>query len=233
MLYIKDFSRVSSTMKISYAITVCNEARDLYSLLNFLKTVKDPEDEINILLDSAHTTESVRNVLKLFSDTIVVNERDFDGDFAEHRNFHLKKCSGEYIFIVDPDEMPKEKLIKSIKSVIEESGADLITVPRINLHPGCTQEWLDKYKFKTNELDWINWPDYICRVFKNDPDVIKYGNKLHENIVGATKVISLKSDPSIAVWHIKSIDKQDCRWDSDGNFDFKVPDGENFYDTLM
>ena len=218
-------------MKISYAITVCNEARDLYSLLNFLKTVKDPEDEINILLDSAHTTESVRNVLKLFSDTIVVNEREFDGDFSEHRNFHLKKCSGEYIFIVDPDEMPKEKLIKSIKSVIEESGADLITVPRINLHPGFTDEWIRKCKYRLNEVDWINWPDYICRVFKNDPGVIKYGNKLHENIVGATKMISLKPDPSIAVWHIKSVEKTDNRWDDKGNF--KVPDGENFYDTLM
>lgn len=218
-------------MKISYAITVCNEARDLYSLLNFLKTVKDPEDEINILLDSAHTTESVRNVLKLFSDTIVVNEREFDGDFSEHRNFHLKKCSGEYIFIIDPDEMPKEKLIKSIKSVIEESGADLITVPRINLHPGFTDEWIRKCKYRLNEVDWINWPDYICRVFKNDPGVIKYGNKLHENIVGATKMISLKPDPSIAVWHIKSVEKTDNRWDDKGNF--KVPDGENFYDTLM
>ena len=62
-------------------------------------------------------------------------------------------------------------------------------------------------------------------------NVIKYGNKLHENIVGATKVISLKPDPSIAVWHIKSVEKQDNRWDDKGNF--KVPDGENFYDTLM
>ena len=223
MLYIKDFSRVSSTMKISYAITVCNEARDLYSLLNFLKTVKDPEDEINILLDSAHTTESVRNVLKLFSDTIVVNERDFDGDFATHRNYHLTKCSGDYIFIVDADEMPKEKLVKMIKSIIEDSGADLVTVPRINIHPGCTQKWLGKYGFKTN----------FCRVFKNDPDRIKYNKELHETIVGATKPVSINADPSLAVWHIKSIDKQDCRWDSDGNFDYKVPDTKNFYETLM
>jgi hypothetical protein len=218
-------------MRLTYAITVCNEARDLYSLLSFLKKVKDPEDDINILLDTLHGTKSVRDVLSHFKESIVLHEREFDGDFAEHRNFHLKKCSGEYIFIVDPDEMPKEKLIKSIKSIIEESGADLVTVPRINLHPGFTDEWVRKCKYRLNEVDWINWPDYICRVFKNDPDVIKYGNKLHENIVGATKVISLKPDPSIAVWHIKSVEKQDNRWDDKGNF--KVPDGENFYDTLM
>jgi hypothetical protein len=218
-------------MRLTYAITVCNEARDLYSLLSFLKRVKDPGDEINVLLDALHATTSVRNVLSDFKEDIVLHEREFDGNFAKHRNFHLKQCSGDYIFIIDPDEMPKEKLIKMIKPVIEQSASDLIVVPRINLHPGFTEEWLRKRNFKVNELGWINWPDYICRVFKNDPDVIKYGNELHENVVGATKPVQLQPDPSIAVWHIKSVEKQDNRWDDNGNF--KVPDGKNFYDNLM
>jgi len=42
-------------MKLSYAITVCNESKDLYALISFLKSVKDPEDEINILLDTLHS----------------------------------------------------------------------------------------------------------------------------------------------------------------------------------
>ena len=217
-------------MKISYAITVCNESRDLYSLLSFLKKVKDPEDEINVLLDSAHATRSVRDVLKYFENDIVLNERAFDGDFATHRNHHLGKCTGDYIFIIDPDEMPKEKLIKNIKKIIVDSGADLITVPRINLHPGFTQEWLDKCNFRTNEVDWINWPDQICRVFKRDPE-IKYGRELHESIVGHKRGVSIAADPTLAVWHIKSVEKQDNRWDDKGNF--KIPDGQNFYDSLM
>ena len=216
-------------MKLSYAITVCNESKDLYNLISFLIKVKDPEDEINVLLDTLHATKPVRNVLEHFSEHVVVHEREFDGNFAEHRNYHIRKCTGDYIFIIDPDEMPKEKLIRGIKGAIEESKADLITVPRINLHPGFTQEWLNKYKFRKNELDWINWPDFICRVFKNAEN-IKYGNELHENIVGAEKMVSLQADPSIAVWHIKSTDKQDNRW-NDGNF--IVPDGDNFYDSLM
>jgi hypothetical protein len=216
-------------MKLSYAITVCNESKDLYNLISFLIKVKDSEDEINVLLDTLHATKPVRNVLEHFSEHIVVHEREFDGNFAEHRNYHIRKCTGDYIFIIDPDEMPKEKLIRGIKGAIEESKADLITVPRINLHPGFTQEWLNKYKFRKNELDWINWPDFICRVFKNAEN-IKYGNELHENIVGAEKMVSLQADPSIAVWHIKSVDKQDNRW-NDGNF--IVPDGDNFYDSLM
>jgi hypothetical protein len=66
---------------------------------------------------------------------------------------------------------PKKKLIKNIKPTIHESGADLLAVPRINIHPGCTQEWLDKHKFRVNEVDWINWPDYQGRIFKNDSSI--------------------------------------------------------------
>ena len=216
-------------MKLSYAVMVCNESKDLYSLISFLKRVKDPEDEINILLDTLHCTESVKNVLKFFKDDITVSERDFDGNFAKHRNFHLRKCTGDYIFVIDPDEMPKEKLIKNIKSTIHESGADLRAVPRINIHPGCTQEWLDKHKFSVNEMDWINWPDYQGRIFKNDISIF-YGNELHENIVGAKKPIAFQTDPRLALWHIKSIDKQDNRWE-DGKY--ISPDGKNFYDSLM
>ena len=217
-------------MKLSYAITVCNEARDLFSLVSFLLKVKDEEDEINILLDTLHTSKNVRDVLSHFSNDIVLNEREFDGNFSEHRNFHLSKCTGDYIFIIDPDEMPKEKLIKGIKSAVKDSGADLIMIPRINIHPGFTQKWLEKSTFTVNELGWINWPDYICRVFLNTPE-IKYGSELHENILGAKTVVNMNSDPSIAIWHIKSVEKQNNRWDVSGNF--KVPEGDNLYDTLM
>lgn len=68
-------------MKLSYAITVCNESKDLYALVSFLKSVKDPEDEINILLDTLHTTETMINILDHFKDDIVLNKRDFCGNF--------------------------------------------------------------------------------------------------------------------------------------------------------
>ena len=51
-------------MILSYAITVCNESKDLFSLVSFLLKVKDEEDEINILIDTKHVTENVKNVIK-------------------------------------------------------------------------------------------------------------------------------------------------------------------------
>jgi cellulose synthase/poly-beta-1,6-N-acetylglucosamine synthase-like glycosyltransferase len=109
-------------MKLSYAITVCNESKELYSLISFLKKMKDSEDEINILVDSLHVTTNVRNVLEFHKDAIVVNERDFDGDFSKHRNFHNFKCSGDYIFLIDADEMPQENLLKRVKSLTKRNN---------------------------------------------------------------------------------------------------------------
>jgi hypothetical protein len=217
-------------MKISYAITVCNESKELYSLIAFLKKVKDVDDDINILVDTAHVSQQVLKVVDFFKDDIVVNERDFDGDFSEHRNYHITKCKGDYIVIIDSDEMPQEKLIKNLKNIIQESDAELIYIPRINLAPGFTHEWLDKFKFKINEVGWINWPDYQGRIFKNIPS-IRFTNKLHEDLNCEGKKIGLPMEPSIALWHIKSIEKQDNRWDE--NFEYISPTNNNLYDSLM
>ena len=53
-------------MKLTYTIQVCNESRELYSLLNFLSKVIDDEDEVNVVVDSNHTTDKVRCVLEHF-----------------------------------------------------------------------------------------------------------------------------------------------------------------------
>jgi hypothetical protein len=63
---------------------VCNESRDLYSLIAFLKRVKDVEDEINILVDTKHVTPKVLQVIDHFKNDVVTCERDFDGDFSSH-----------------------------------------------------------------------------------------------------------------------------------------------------
>ena len=217
-------------MKLSYAITVCNESKELYSLISFLKKMKDSEDEINILVDSLHVTTNVRNVLEFHKDAIVVNERDFDGDFSKHRNFHNFKFSGDYIFLIDADEMPQENLLKRVKEIINETKGDVIMVPRINIHPGSTKEWLTKNQFTANEMGWINWPDYNCRIFKNDPTKICFANSLHESITGYENRVALNPLPELAIWHIKSVEKQDNRWE-DGKY--IVPGGENLYDVLM
>lgn len=194
-------------MKLSYAICVCDESRELDELILFLKTVKDDEDEIVILVDSGKVTDSVRNVLSKHKN-ILVSEREFTGNFAEHRNYHQALCSGDYIFAIDADEMPREEFIKKLKDTIDTSNMDLLYVPRINIIPGYTKEWLSKYKFKINENGWINWPDYQGRIYKNN-GIIKWTKGLHETVDGATRVGMFPGEPSHALWHIKNIQRQE------------------------
>lgn len=218
-------------MKITYAIMVCNESRDLYSLISFLKNVIDEEDDINVLIDTAHSTESVKSVIEHFKDDVVTCERAFDGNFAEHRNFHISKCTGDYIFVLDPDEMPQELIIKRIKEVISTTGADFLMIPRINIVLGATRKWCEDHDFgdKVNELGWINWPDYNGRIFKNN-GIIKYGNALHEKIQGYTNMKLIADNPGLALYHIKSVDKDNNRW---SNGSYVSPKNDNLYDTLM
>jgi 6-pyruvoyl-tetrahydropterin synthase len=193
-------------VKISYAICVCNEDRELNSLINFLLKVKGEEDEINILVDSTNVTPEVREVLKSYDDKIVVNEREFDGKFSDHRNYHATKCKGDYIFAIDADEMPQEALISNIKTF----EGDIMYVPRINICPGYTADWITDYKFNLNEMGWVNWPDYQGRYYKNNGE-IKWSKDLHEKLEGPNpdKVAMLEAKPLIALWHIKTVERQD------------------------
>ena len=76
-------------MKITYTIQVCNESRELYSLLNFLLKVKDQEDNIVVVVDSLHTTEKVKLVTDKFSQDITLYERPFD-NFYDNTLFIFK-----------------------------------------------------------------------------------------------------------------------------------------------
>ena len=215
-------------MKLTYTIQVCNESRELFSLLNFLSKTIDEEDEINVVVDSNNVTDKVESVLDTFKDRINIFKRPFD-EFHTNAQFHIEKATGEYIFGVDADEMPQEMLIKSIKNIIEQSGAEIITIPRINIHPGATREFIEQSKFNVNEVGFINWPDYQTRIYKKC-DHIKWTDELHTKLTGTDKIVGLQADPKLALWHIKSIEKQESRWTKDG--DFKTPKG-GLYDMLM
>jgi len=218
-------------MKITYSIQVCNESRELFSLANFILKVKDDEDNLNIVVDSLHVTDKVRMVLEYFKDRVTVYERPFDS-FYKNSQFHKEIATGDYVFSMDADEMPQEVLIKNLKKMIEDSNPDSIAVPRINIHPGATAEFLKNSGFHANEVGWINWPDYQVRIYRNSPDV-NWSDELHTKLV-AQRQIAINDRPEYAIWHIKSIEKQESRWVPDGKGDYTIsgPKG-SLYDILM
>lgn len=220
-------------MKLSYSIQVCNESRELFSLLNLLIKIIDEEDEINVIVDSNNKTQKVERVISHFRERINAIERPFD-TFKKNSDFHGQVATGDYIFAIDADEMPQESLIKKIKEVITETGAEIVAVPRINIHPGITEQEAKDFGFVINDAGFINWPDFQTRIWKKC-DHITWTDEVHTKLTGSNKAVCIQPIPSLALWHIKSMEKQNSRWKQDdtGTYNITAPSKDNLYDELM
>lgn len=207
-------------MKISYCITACNEHLELDRLLRFLKTNIRKEDEVIIQLDINHT-DKVAEVCNLFtgfnhqedlSDTIKNSQYyifALDNNFAQFKNQLNKFATGDYIFQLDADEIPHTDLIKLLPLLLEQnSEVDLFFVPRVNTVEGLTQEHVTKWGWNVNEKDWVNFPDYQTRIYRNNPE-IKWEGKVHERITGTKTFSPLPAGEVWSLYHPKTIEKQE------------------------
>ena len=88
-------------LKISYGITVHNEAEELERLLGKLLISIDEEDEVVICVDGDDI--GVKDVVELYSiDSRVIHyDRKLDKDFSVSKNSVIEKSSGDYIFHID------------------------------------------------------------------------------------------------------------------------------------
>lgn len=197
-------------MKISYAITVCNEFIEIQKLVPFLLENKRPQDEIVILYDQKNGDEEIASWLKTFNKLPNVQfwRGFFENDFAEWKNSLNRYCKGDYIFQIDADEMPSLNLIQSLPEILETNQVDLIRVARVNTVEGLTPEHIQKWGWHVNEKGWVNYPDYQWRIYRNDPRIRWWGH-VHEKIRGHATFAELPMDESFSLYHPKTIDRQE------------------------
>ena len=213
-------------MKISYAITVCNELEEVKRLVNFLLSNKREQDEIVILVDISKEgngklrgwLNETKQSLVLKGDPIKIHEDKFKGHFADWKNLLTSFCEGDYIFQIDADEVPCTPLIESLPSILESNPElDVMLVPRVNTVEGLTQEHIQKWNWNVNSEGWVNWPDFQWRVYKNTPE-IKWVNKVHERLEGFKTYTTLPMEEDYSLYHPKTIERQEKQ--------------NNYYDTL-
>ena len=178
-------------MKISYGLTVCNEHEELLNLITYLKNRIDLEDEIVVVYDQNRVTNEVINILEQYKNDIFSYPFNFQQNFLENKNFMNSKCTGDYIFQIDADEIPEEILVQNLKTVLEDNPVDLIITPRKNLVPGLTQEHIQKWGWIVNKQGWVNWPDPQKRVYKNDSKIQWSGHQVHGMVEGYKTFVAL------------------------------------------
>jgi hypothetical protein len=207
-------------MKISYAITVCNEFLEIQKLVTFLLQTKRTEDEIVILYDQGNGDKGIEEYLRSKSVNGAFNWHSgiFEGHFSDWKNKLTSLCNGDYIFNIDADEMPTENLINSLPYILEiNPEVDIFLVPRVNTVKGLTQEHIRQWRWNVNEKGWVNFPDYQWRVYKNVSN-IKWKNKVHEVLEGFKTSTLLPAEEEYCLYHPKTIDRQVKQ--------------NNYYDTL-
>ena len=211
-------------MKISYAITVYNEHKELDDLLHHLsKHIRD-EDEVVITQDISKLGSKIiqqdefyklEKVLEKYEygsyfNNLLMTQFVFEKDFAKLKNYTKSKCSGDYIFHIDADEIPNETLIKQLPQILEINDVELVWIPRINLVNGITDFHMNLWKWRATEKGWINFPDYQARIFKN-VDHIEWVGKVHEVIQGAQTFSHLPPHEELTLMHKKDIVRQEMQ----------------------
>ncbi len=197
-------------MKISYAITVCNELDEITHLLNLLIKKKRKQDEIVILFDKKNGTPEVWNRLTELKgdDCCTYHAKTFKHHFADWKNQLTELCSGDYIFQIDADEYPHDSLISQLPIILKHNPEnDVYLIPRVNTVDGLRDEHIQKWGWRVNDKGWVNWPDYQWRVWKNKPE-IKWVNKVHERLDGHKTYATLPDMEGLALYHPKKIDRQ-------------------------
>jgi hypothetical protein len=201
-------------MKISYGITAWIEHNELNRLLTFLNPRIDDEDEIIIVYDQNRVTPEVMDIMENFKrDNYAYYPFDFQQDWLANKNYLGTKCTGEYIFQIDADELPNEVLIQNIKILIESNPSDVFIIPRINIVEELTKEHIERWGWRVNEKGWVNYPDPQKRIYKNSPSIQwkdpEGQPQIHGMVTGYKTYVNLPYEEEWSLYHMKDVKKQE------------------------
>lgn len=166
---------------ISVVIVCFNEVEKLDRCL---KSISGFADEI-VVVDLGSVDGSLKVCQKYNAN---IYEHKLEPFVEKIRNFAISKTKGEWVLILDPDEVVTEGLKVELKKIIE-SPKDItaVNIPRKNI-------FFDKWIKHTN---W--WPDRHIRFFKKDK--VTWSKKIHSYPKVAGRILNLDAKENLAIEH--------------------------------
>jgi len=149
-----------------------------------LDSVKDFVDEI-IIVDTGSIDTTIE-IAKRFTDKIYRYE--WQNDFSKARNISLSYAAGEWILVLDADEIIAEEDFKKIKNLINNDSAEgYILNQRNYTNDFSSLGWTYCLKESKHTLDFKGYMiSRLVRLFKNHKG-FKFKNKVHELVTYSIK----------------------------------------------
>ncbi len=194
---------------ISYCISVCNEHQELDKLLGQLVSYIDNEDEVVILVDQDKVTPEVTWVINKYKDLIhpQLIGASLNKNFAAFKNNFIDKACKDFIIQIDADELLSDDVLTDLKFIIEANPTvDLYWVSRENFVEGITSDHIQKWGWRLDDKNRINYPDLQARIFRNNKQ-IKWEKPVHEVIIGHKEFVVLPQNYYLI--HNKTIERQE------------------------
>jgi len=172
-------------MKLS-AIIITKDASK--RLEDAIKSVKGIVDEITVV-DTGSTDKTITLAKKY---TKNVFEVPLNQDFSIVRNYALSRSVGEWILVLDADEVLSDELKKQIPELIKHRTYDGFWFRR--------RWYIDNTRYLKHGLFY---PDWQLRLFRNASD-IQYIHRVHEEVtIPSEKTQQIHAD----IYHYDSIHK--------------------------
>ncbi len=189
---------------ISLCMIVKNEEENIGHCLS---SVKGLVDEI-IVVDTG-STDRTKDIANEFGAKVF--DFKWNNNFSDARNFSLSKAAGDWIFILDADEVISPSDHEKIKNLIRESLDKSVAYSFITRN----------YIMELNNIDWTpndgnyseeagtGWfPGEKVRLFPNKPG-IKFDYPIHERIEPSLVKIGVKIESTnIPIHHYGTLDRE-------------------------
>jgi glycosyltransferase involved in cell wall biosynthesis len=159
-------------------LSLCMIVRDEeHFLQRCLESVRDWVDEM-IIVDTG-SSDRTRDIARQFTDRVY----DFEwiDDFAAARNYALGKATGDWILVLDADELIASEDLARLRELIEDAPKSAYFLTQLNYSNNpFHSDWQPVAEKTPYSEEYAGYrPNPICRLFRNDGN-IRYHGAIHE-----------------------------------------------------
>jgi len=212
-LTIRKTSKPGTTL--SLCMIVKNEIRYLAKCLNSVKAVVDEM----IVVDTG-STDRTKDIAEVFGAQLY--DFPWTGDFSEARNYSLAQASGDWILVLDGDEVISRQDLAELRSLVARPNATPLAysfVTRNYLHAVHNIGWIANDGVYSEEEAGSGWVGSTkVRMFSRDRR-IRFTNPVHELLEPSLKKTGVKiRESSVPIHHYGKLD-----------MDFDISKGQEYY----